>query len=148
MNGAAHKLAGGVVGAGAALLTAHGQSDLEIITEGLAGIAGGILGAKIPDLAEPATSSWHRGPVHSCTAASMSLAAGVTAINELETWCDRRVEGLRFSRAIARTPEDAQRFTLEILFWLALVALFKGMLAGYLSHLALDATTPRCIPLI
>ena len=48
----------------------------------------------------------------------------------------------------AATPGEQLMRTLEILFWLALVALLKGLAAGYVSHLALDALTPRGIPII
>ncbi len=34
------------------------------------------------------------------------------------------------------------------LFWRALAAFANGLAAGYLSHLVLDAGTPRSIPLL
>ena len=38
--------------------------------------------------------------------------------------------------------------TIEELFWHFVVGFANGIAAGYVSHLALDATTPRGIPLL
>jgi membrane-bound metal-dependent hydrolase YbcI (DUF457 family) len=124
----------------------RGRSDFEILTEVVAGIAGGIVGSKIPDWAEPAINSWHRGPVHSVTAATLGGTAAVPQLQALDGWLDRRILDLRRAQAMARTPQEANAYMIEIVFWLAVAAFMKGLLAGYLSHLALDATTPRGIP--
>jgi len=147
MNGKAHRFAGVISGGGAAFFASRGQTNLEVIVESMAGIAAGALGAKFPDWAEPATSSWHRGPVHSVGTGIWSLGIGIAGIMELQSFCDQRIANLRYCRALAQTPEAIQWYTLEIFFWLAVVASLKGLLAGYLSHLALDATTPRSVPL-
>ena len=148
MNGRAHRLAGGLAGGGTAVATRRGQSDLEIVVEVIAGMAGGIVGSKIPDWAEPAINSWHRGPVHSLTAATLGGTAALPQLQALDDWRDRRLLELRRAQGLARTQEEANACLIEIVFWLAVAAFLKGLLAGYLSHLALDATTPRGIPLL
>ena len=148
MDARKHRVVGVLAGGGIALGTRSAENGLELLIEMLAGMSGGALGAKFPDWAEPAVSSWHRGPVHSVTAASTTAVAATNGIAQLNQTVQQRITGLRLAKQQARTLEEQQQYTLEILFWLALVAFCKGAAVGYLSHVAMDATTPRGIPLL
>lgn len=86
----------------------------------LAIVGGGLLGAKLPDVFEPAIHSHHRAFFH-----SLVMAGGIT-------WAIRKI--LSMPR---ETP--GQRL---------LRAALLGVAIGYASHLALDAFTPRSLPVI
>ena len=86
-------------------------------------LAAGALGAgctNLPDILEPATSPNHRKVFHS-VACAVVLIAG-------------------FKKAWDWEPDDSAG---RVLRFVALAGI-----AGYLTHLALDATTKRSLPLI
>lgn len=84
----------------------------------LAMAGSGIVGAKLPDILEPAIHSHHRAFFH-----SLVVAGGVAwAIRKILAW-PRETPGQRLVRATA-----------------------LGFAVGYVSHLALDALTPRGLP--
>jgi inner membrane protein len=83
-------------------------------------IGGGLLGAKLPDVFEPAIHSHHRKFFH-----SLVVAGGLAwAIRKVLDW-----------------PRETREQRL-------LRAAVLGVAVGYASHLALDAMTPRSLPLI
>lgn len=118
MNAAAHQF---TAGAAVGLFLAHSeQKDGQATLTPLAGgLAASIL-TKLPDLLEPATSPNHRQFFHSLAFAGL-LVAGFMKLRDWET-------------------KDATEEFLKTLGKLAI--------AGYLIHLALDATTSKSLPLI
>lgn len=119
MNGPTHRLVAGVAIAAAA--AHHEQRNGQQPTA--MPLAAGALGAvctNLPDILEPATSPNHRKVFHSVTCA-VAVAVGMKKAWDWE-------------------PED------DLGRLLRFVALVAG--AGYLAHLALDATTKRSLPLI
>jgi len=92
----------------------------ERLVLGLALAGGGILGAKLPDVLEPAIHSHHRAFCHSLVV----LGGAAWAIFKILEW-PRDTPGQRLLRATT-----------------------LGVLLGYCSHLVLDSGTPRSIPLI
>lgn len=119
MNGPTHRL---VAGAAIAVAAAcHEQrSGQEPTAMPLAAGALGALCTNLPDILEPATSPNHRKTFHSVTCA--------VAI------------GIGMKKAWDWKPED------DLGRLVRFVMLVAG--AGYLTHLALDATTKRSLPLI
>lgn len=149
MNAQAHRLGGAMAGGGVAFGTHKGQNGIETLVEILAGTWGGMLGAKFPDWIEPATHSWHRGRAHSFTAAGGIIGGSIQGLASLQSSYQDRIATARLKLQHAVTPSEQLLRTLEIFFWLALVAsLAQGLAAGYVSPLALDAVTPRSIPII
>lgn len=118
MNGPTHRL---VAGAITAVYMGHQEKKLGVATG--APIAGGVLCSiltALPDILEPATSPNHRQFFHGIAFAAL-LARGHAKLDE---W----------------TPQTADQELLRNLGKLAI--------AGYLIHLALDATTRRSLPFI
>jgi membrane-bound metal-dependent hydrolase YbcI (DUF457 family) len=148
MDAKKHRAVGIAAGAGIAITTHRAENTLELIIEALAGAAGGALGAKLPDWAEPAVSSWHRGPIHSLAVTGTTMLTARDGIRQLDHNVQQHIAALRRKQSTAVTPEERQQQMLEILVWLAVVAFCKGVAIGYLSHVAMDATTPRGIPLL
>jgi hypothetical protein len=83
------------------------------------------------------------------------MTAGVGALACVPDWLDR-LENLSRQRiaknqfVFSRTLDQQERMNCEIaiIFWRLLVPFMRGIAAGYLSHLALDAATPRGIPFV
>lgn len=157
-DGLTHKLAGTGSGLILAAYRAKDQSPGDWIVEVAGGALGGYVGGILPDILEPAISSWHRGTAHSYVSGATLTTCVYRTLSDWETACRRQAQNYRAIRMI-RTPGGAfvaapadplhQLFsTAAELFWRLLAGFLSGLVAGYVSHLALDAATPRSIPLI
>ena len=147
-----HDIGGAVVGLGVGVV----KMD-RIPADGrwayvLGGVAGGVLGARLPDLLEPATSSWHRGTCHSLTALAMLGSACAAPPEVVVRHCGAlfaHAEGARGTRlAPGCDPRTASNHWWKEMLCYFLLGAIAGAAAGYLSHLVLDARTPRFLPII
>lgn len=145
-----HVVMGVAAGAGTATLVAtrNNEERLAVVLQAIGGAAGGYHGGILPDVLEPAISARHRGVAHSASA----LAAGGTAIVK------KGRSALDAARARVRQLEDAlameqdpwRRLSLVVAIIIGHLGLgyAVGIVAGYGSHLALDACTPGSLPLL
>jgi len=121
---------------------------------------GGRITSRLPDLIEPATSSWHRGTAHSLTT-TIVVGEGFSFLEKWEDAWREVAEESRRARLIhyqasqsASGSESLSFFVGALLFGLAEVSscIISGMpsggLAGYISHNLADFTTPRGIPVV
>jgi membrane-bound metal-dependent hydrolase YbcI (DUF457 family) len=144
-NRRVHVVAGLVTGAAAGLATAQRLDSQHRALHVSFAALGGVLGGLLPDALEPATSPNHRGTFHSLLA-----AAGITSAAGAD-WA------ARCHKAAALCDENAQKLPtggqersdqeLKAILFRALAGLIVGLIAGYASHLALDSTTSRSLPL-
>lgn len=124
---------GGVGAVLNALLHGHAQSLADVVVVAAGGALGGRLGSALPDIIEPATSPHHRSTGHSLAVGGLVAGKGVPAV---ATW----------KRDLMRTsPPNDQAARMLRLFAGAMAV---GAPVGYVSHLALDATTPKGLPLL
>ena len=141
-----HVAAGVAAGIAAGVVTARHLADEDrFLHVAFAGI-GGAIGGVVPDWLEPGTHPNHRNVFHSLLA-----AGGVTAA-VLANWqaschgaaarCLGRAQ-LSPAGSSERSNEQMKAF-----LWRALAGLIIGFLAGYTSHLALDAGTATSLPLL
>lgn len=150
MNGKTHRAIGTATGAAVAFLNSN-QGDDELwtrIIEIAGGAVAGNLGARAPDWLEPAVHSWHRSTCHSITAGAAVVKAGVATSTRWTAACRQRAEHFA---ALRRNPQldflSTLLFLAAEMFWRAAAGFVAGFTGGYASHLALDAVTPRGIPL-
>src|SRR5262249_41168020 len=112
------------------------------------GGVGGYLGSGLPDRLDPPINSHHRDIAHSWVVAIGGVKAGPGWLNEFERFCSERTAE---RQRLLATEFDAQvrnRHIIALWLWTLLPSFIRGMAIGYLSHLALDAATPRGLPLI
>lgn len=114
----AHITGGFVTGLTAAFLDQNPPEERLLLGTLLTGSA--IAASKLPDILEPAIHSHHRKFCHSFLVLFGTIGAAVW----LWHW----------------RPATAEERRLR--------AVVLGALVGYSSHLAMDATTPRCLPLV
>ena len=140
----------GVASGGVAAIATlpSGASAYQGLIEILGGLVGGLIGAKLPDIFDPATSPNHRGVGHGLANA---LAAGKIYLSKLPAWqSELREAAKRYGSMASAEPEGFKRG----LYWaqstLCLIAagLLAGLIVGYASHLVLDFTTPKGLPLV
>lgn len=151
-----HKLVGASSGAVYAAYRAKEQSVPNWWTEVAGGALGGYVGGLLPDVLEPAISSWHRDVAHSC-AAGGGIVALRNALAAIEVACRENAEKCRaipmaplggIFVPVAVDPISQFLSTLFEFLWRLAAGFVNGVAAGYISHLALDAATPRSIPLL
>jgi hypothetical protein len=157
-DGATHKLIGASGGCVFAAYRAKDQNPGSWIAELAGGAIGGYVGGILPDILEPAISSWHRGVAHSYVGGATVVATAIEVLSKWEIACRTNAENCKATPAIvipggmfvAAPPDPVYQFlsSLAELFWRLMAGFLNGLVAGYVSHLALDAITPRSIPLL
>ena len=155
-DGKTHKLIGTGTGAIYAAYRAKEQNTLDFWIEIAGGAVGGYVGGLLPDIIEPATSPSHRAMAHSYAAgggvvAMKNVLAALEATFRENALNCRAIPTARQDNAFVPVPIDPiSQFLLKVaeLFWRLLAGFVNGLAAGYVSHLALDAATPRSLPLL
>ncbi len=134
-----HTEAGALVGAIAALVRSDAQDPWELLVEVAGGVLGGAFGGRLPDILEPPTSPGHRRVAHALVTAAVVGSFVVS----------------RWPGAPAPTPGAMEPHVAQggagpsaNLGERLLSGLEVGGAVGYLSHLLMDATTPRGLPLL
>lgn len=142
-----HAEAGAVAGALAAAVAApDAVTGNALVAEIIGGVIGGLCGGVVPDMIEPAHHPGHRKIAHSL------FVGGVITLARVSEWQARCRSTAAMARAradscLAGTPERVRAEWDEFVWWLLAGAL-AGLTAGYASHLALDALTPRGLPIL
>jgi hypothetical protein len=158
-----HKYVGITAGLGFAGYQAKEQKGLDFWIELFGGAVGGWPGSKLPDIFEPAISSWHRSTFHSLTAGG-AIVSQASRLSAFTTFCREQAGECKSNpRRILMLPLGEGRHIpielgeglgnllskLEELLWRFLAGFVNGLAAGYVSHLALDAFIgERGIPLL
>ena len=145
-NRQTHIDAGAIAGTLTALVLAGRPSGAILMAELAGGMLGGALGGAMPDVLEPATSPDHRKLAHSLVTAGALTLAKVT---DWQAECRRQAAAQRQS-SVRFLPGSRERSDAELaaIWWSFLAGLIAGFVAGYASHLALVAATPRSLPFI
>ncbi len=142
-----HLAAGVLCGAGLALLTTGGLPDRDRVPELLGAGLAGALGGLLPDILEPASA----GPHHRALAHSLVAAFGLSRVDWLGQVRALRAQADQLHAAAAADGcPVAERDRLIGRAWCTHLAagLLLGAVAGYGSHLALDAGTPKGLPML
>ena len=110
-------------------------------------VAGGISGAKLPDLLEPAHCPNHRKFCHSGSvlAADLAFLQSQTLQSWIQALHDKAAE--HRSRSLS-DPENALVYSICALLCEFLAGVLPALFGGYASHLLADSTTPCGIPFI
>jgi membrane-bound metal-dependent hydrolase YbcI (DUF457 family) len=145
-NRATHEVAGAASGAAFALLRVDDAPVSHVLAEVLGGALGGWLGGVLPDVLEPATTPNHRELAHSV------IAGGTLTLSRLAEWqatCRTEAKGCDARALTFALGSDArQRAGWDALGWRFLAGFLAGVIAGYASHLMLDAGTAKGLPLL
>lgn len=144
-NASTHAKAGITAGITAAAVTADWKNQIAALTEIAGGGFGGYWGGLAPDLVDPPTNPNHRGAAHGGLAIAVLLALPVKECKAtLREWAERCAANA------ASSESELERFawTLAATLLRFLAGVLEGFRAGYGSHLAMDFTTPKSLPLL
>jgi hypothetical protein len=139
------------VGLGTAFITSlylsKDQKPEHQIYEAIGALFGGYWGSRLPDVFEPANNPHHRAVAHSLAAGTAISATAIEAATAWSMFFREKAERLAKQRQTMCAPEDEiTSGVFEILLRIAAGA-GPGLIAAYMSHLALDACTRRSLPL-
>ena len=147
-----HRTVGFVAGGAAALVVARGQPLGYRLLETVGGMLSGSLAAHLPDVLEPAVSSFHRGACHSFATGASAVFVGAETVAQASLrpidFLRRRSVELFAESAVERDAPRALLLLLAAIGARMLAGAVAGGIAGYASHLVLDAATPRSLPLL
>jgi membrane-bound metal-dependent hydrolase YbcI (DUF457 family) len=145
-NYATHARVGAAAGGLAAAYRARTAPTEQMLAETLGGLLGGWFGGALPDMLEPARDPNHRKAAHSVAAGG---ALTLARIAEWQATCRASAEGAakRAATHPLGSPERS-RAEIDVLLWRLVAGALVGLVAGYASHLLLDANTPRGLPLV
>jgi hypothetical protein len=149
-NGKTHRRIGKASGALTAIArTQTTDTPLDVLLHAVGGYCGGAVGAAMPDVIEPAVHSHHRNVAHSYTTGGAVVATTAKYLEVWEAYCRSKATAAALRRTqTGRSELQTLGSVLEELLWKLLYGFGPGVAAGYVSHLALDAGTPRGIPLL
>ena len=147
MNGPAHVLGGMVAGPTTGFVLARRANRQPTLAEIGGWFAGGIAGAKTPDLLEPAYCPRHREVCHSASvlAIDIALLQSQTLENCIKYLHEKAADYRRRSEA---DPDTSLWYSLLALLCEFAAGVLPSFLGGYASHLILDSTTPCGLPVI
>ena len=146
MNGKAHATIGLFAGAGTGIALSLGANRRPAFAEVCGWAVGGVGGAKLPDMLEPATHPGHRKVCHSGTvlAADFAFLQSGTLKSSIQYLRDEATK----QRAKSLTdPNNAIWHSIAALIFEFLAGLLPAIPAGYVSHLLADLTTPCGLPI-
>jgi heme A synthase len=145
-SGRVHRRVGRPIGAGYAFARAFQTASGDPLIEAIGGWFGGDAGSSCPDWLEPACWN-HRRTAHSFSAGTVIIAGA----SEVQRWAESCRSRAQHHRLLANNPDlsEAGRLfhSLVAVFWHVLAGWLNGFLAGYISHVILDARTPAGIPI-
>ena len=146
-NGKDHRVGSIVAAVGTSLVRTVDQPLPHRVLEAVgAGLVGPYFGM-LPDVLEPAHHSFHRDIAHSVSTAGAILTAARHKMGLWEAFWRRHADNFAAQRANTTGAEWAILLIAEMVCRM-LAGAAAGLAAGYLSHLVLDALTPRSIPLL
>jgi hypothetical protein len=119
-----------------------------MVPEVAGGIAGGWLGAALPDWIDPPTCPNHRHFGHGAATTVGIVWMSADAVLRLQQRLRHRANALAQARPYLQNDLARAMNWLEECFLRVLAGFLNGVAAGYVSHLAMDALTPASIPLV
>ncbi len=146
MNGKAHATIGLLAGTGTGLALSIEANRRPAFAEVCGWAVGGVGGAKLPDILEPAIHPGHRKFCHSGTVLAADFA--FLQSGTMKSWIQYLHNEATNQRAKASTdPNDAIWHSIAALILEFLAGLLPAIPAGYASHLLADLTTPCGLPI-
>jgi hypothetical protein len=124
------------------------QSDLSRFVEGCGGLIGELIGGLLPDSIDPPTWPGHRSVGDGLCPVVIGAVVWQQRLDNVQADLRRAADGHHGQAAQCHDPMLAVWHSLMETACRLLAGFLAGFFAGYLSHVALDFATPRCLPLV
>jgi len=147
-NHPVHALTSTPAGAGYSFYKSNNKNSLARFVESAEGAIGGCIGGILPDWIDPSLHPGHRSLAHGLG----SVATGAAFwYRRLDDW-QNQLRQIADQQACCRAESTDFATTAWHAFAEWALRLLSGFLAGigagYITHVALDFGTPRCLPLV
>ena len=147
-NGPVHALTSTPAGAVYSLYKFNNQNSLARLFESTGGSIGGYIGGILPDWIDPPLHPGHRSFAHGLGPVLTGAAFWYRSLDDWQN--DLRQIADQHANCRARSTDFITIAWHTFAEWV--LRLFSGFLtgfgAGYITHVALDFGTPRCLPLV
>jgi membrane-bound metal-dependent hydrolase YbcI (DUF457 family) len=132
-----------------ALARCDGLPNAGAFIYSLSALAGGSVGAAMPDGLEPGRHGHHRDVFHSVGAGTAVTVGALKAAARLGVDLRTHAAQLRTRRmALPQGHQERLGLALGEFAIYALLGFTVGFAVGYATHIAADMTTPRGVPLV
>jgi hypothetical protein len=146
-NARTHKTVGTCAGILGSVPVAGKQCDfLGALVALIGGGLGGYVGGITPDLIDKPTSPNHRATAHGVLPVALAAGIGSRIIKPITDALLRWAEAAKKAAAGAGNPVDQALYSLARVVYLVAAGFVAGFAVGYLSHVVLDLTTKRGLP--
>jgi hypothetical protein len=142
-----HRTGGKVAGVAVAILRARNRKPIDGLLGGIGCILGADVGAQLPDALEPPTHGGHRKFGHSILAGGGVIKASQIVL-DLEAKLIEQADSYSLRCDMACDTIDRLRYLLGEIALRVAAGFVLGLPAGFISHLAMDATTRRRLPIV
>lgn len=147
-NGPIHALTSTAAGVACSLYKSNNQSGLARFFESSGGAIGGYIGGILPDWVDPPLHPGHRSLGHGLAPVATGVAFWHRSLDDWQNHLRQIADQHAYCRATS--TDFASSAWHAFAEWV--LRLLSGFLArvgaGYITHVALDFATPRCLPLV
>lgn len=135
-------------GAGYVFYKANQQNGLARAVEALGGAFGGYCGGILPDCIDPPFHPGHRSLGHGFVPVAAAGAIWNQCLDGWQSQLRRLADEHNYRRSLSTDPAATAWHALAEWVLRMLAGFLAGLGAGYVTHVALDFGTPRCLPLV
>ena len=147
-NRATHALVAIPSGGAFAMYQAQKQDPIHQVIEVSAGLLGGNIGGRLPDLIDPPDCPNHRGIGHSIYSLTIAGTIIYKKLADWQEWFRILADKMKLCADNTTEPILTAFFLLAEFVSRSIAGLMAGVIGGYASHLALDFMTPCSLPLV
>ena len=147
-NRSVHAGVGIPVGIGAAAFCARRETPEAMIVEAVGGALGGLAGALLPDVIDPPSHPNHRGLAHGAVPIGGLAYVSAKNLETMQKQLRAHANRYAFLKQTAVSPGLSVWYGFLEILMRVLAGAIAGFIAAYASHVILDFTTPRSLPLV
>jgi len=126
----------------------NNQNGLPRIIESAGGTLGGYIGRILPDWFDPPRHPGHRSLAHGLAPVATGAAFWYRSLDNWQDHPRQIADQHAYCRATSTDFASTEWHAFAEWVLRLLSGFLAGMGAGYITHVALDLATPRCLPLV
>lgn len=126
----------------------NNQSGLAKVLESTGGAIGGYIGGILPDWIDPPVHPGHRSLAHGLAPVATGAAFWYRNLDDWQNHLRQTTDQHAYCRAMSTDFASTAWHAFAEWVLRLLSGFLAGIGAGYITHVALDFATPRCLPLV
>jgi len=147
-NGPVHALTSTPAGAAYSFYKSINESGLARFFESTGGAIGGYIGGVLPDWIDPPLHPGHRSLAHGLAPVVTGVGSWYRSLDDWQKHQRQIADQHAYCRAMSMDFDSTAWHAVAEWVLRVLSGFLAGIGAGYITHVALDFGTPRCLPLV